>query len=255
MSVLFSETSLDIAGVKVRVAFTSKDAGNLGLHVGDDPCGVLRNRSALEKTLGLKAGSFAYLNQVHGVEVARFSQAGVAELEVSEQAAQEALEKAPVADAALSCDGRPLAVMVADCIPLVLVGSGSSSVPILAVAHAGRKGLLNGVIEQTVAKMRAEGAEEIRIWCGPSICGSCYEVPEEMRRESEELAPGIASETSWGTPALDLPAYARKLAEGLQGVVAVDTSLATCTYEDQSVFSHRRAEPGRIAGLVWIEES
>lgn len=253
MSALYSETVVDLAGSRVHVAFTSKEVGNLGLHVGDDPCGVLHNRLNLEQSLGLEPGSFAYLNQVHGVEVAEPVRAGIHQPEISADSAEKELAEAPVADGAVSPDGRPLAIMVADCIPMVLVGRRESA-PVLAVAHAGRRGLLDGVIQETVAQMRREGAEDIRIWLGPSICGSCYEVPQEMRAESEELAPGIGSETSWGTPALDLPGYAAKLAEQLPGVVSVDRSLATCTFENDQVFSHRRGEPGRIAGLVWIEE-
>lgn len=254
LSSLFSQTSLEVGEQRVRVAFTSVAAGNLGLHVGDDPCGVLKNRRALEAQLGLQAGAFAYLNQVHGVAVAETHQGEAQAGEISEAYARQLLASAPVADGAVSCDGRPLAVMVADCIPLVLVGQGAQGQPILAVAHAGRRGLLDGVIQETLGRMRQAGAEQIRIWLGPSICGACYEVPEQMQAESEALLPGISSQTSWGTPGLDLPAAAEALALSQAGVVAVDRSLAACTLEEEAVFSHRRGDAGRIAGLVWIEE-
>lgn len=253
MSSLFSQTQLRIGNRTVHVAFTSVEAGNLGLHVGDDFCGVLNNRQNLEAEVGLPAGSFAYLNQVHGVEVAEPTLDGIHVPEVSTESGKAELASAPVADAAVSTDGRPLAIMVADCIPLVLVGENSQG-PVLAVAHAGRRGLLDGVIQEAVSRMRAKGAQEIRIWLGPSICGHCYEVPQSMQEESEAIAPGISSTSSWGTPALDLPARAETIARGLPGVVSVDRSLAVCTLENKEVFSHRRGDAGRIAGLVWIED-
>ena len=234
----------------MHIAFTSIKAGNLGLHVGNDACGVLKNRAALEAELGIQVGSFAYLNQVHGVAVAEPTQAGIYAPEISEASARAELAAAPVADAAVATDGRPLAIMVADCIPVVLVGEKGLQ-PVIAVAHAGRRGLLDGVIQKTVAHMQDKGAENIRVWLGPSICGSCYEVPLEMQVESERLVPGISSITSWGTPALDLPAVAETLCHSLPGVIAVDCSLATCTLENKAVFSHRRGDAGRIAGLVW----
>ena len=76
--------------------------------------------------------------------------------------------------------------MVADCIPVVLVGQCQDGGLVLAVAHAGRKGLLDGVLQRTVAAMHEAGAENICAWLGPSICGSCYEVPEQMRTASAE---------------------------------------------------------------------
>lgn len=256
---------------RVRVGFTSREAGNLGLHVDDELGGgmdasmvrTLNHRAALEEALG--AGPFFYLNQVHGVEVARpedydpASYAPGAPAERTVERARAIAKLAPVADAAVSVEGRPLAIMVADCIPVVLVGSveGEKTVPVLAVAHAGRRGLLDGVLQTTVARMRELGAARITAWLGPSICGACYEVPEAMRAESTELIPQVHSVTGANTPGLDLPAGARAVLEAAG--VEVSTECARCTYEEPSVYSHRgftnRGEkPGRIAGLVWVEK-
>ena len=142
---------------------------------------------------------------------------------------------------------------------MVLVGERVANwQPILAVAHAGRRGLLDGVLQQTVARMRQLGAEKITAWLGPSICGSCYEVPEAMRTESTELIPQVHSVTSQQTPGLDLPAGARAVLE--EAGVQVNMDCAQCTFEEPAVYSHRgftnRGEkPGRIAGLVWIEKA
>ena len=256
---------------RVRVGFTSREAGNLGLHVDDELGGgmdasmvrTLNHRAALEEALG--AGPFFYLNQVHGVEVARpedydpASYAPGAPAERTVERARAIAKLAPVADAAVSVEGRPLAIMVADCIPVVLAGSveGEKTVPVLAVAHAGRRGLLDGVLQTTVARMRELGAAHITAWLGPSICGACYEVPEAMRAESTELIPQVHSVTGANTPGLDLPAGARAVLEAAG--VEVSTECARCTYEESSVYSHRgftnRGEkPGRIAGLVWVEK-
>ena len=105
------------------------------------------------------------------------------------------------------------------------------------MAHAGRRGLLDGVLQQTVQRMRQLGAEKITAWLGPSICGSCYEVPEQMASESESSMPGIRTRTSWGTPSLDLPAAAAASLSALGVRVVTDPR---CTLEDQALFSYRR---------------
>ncbi|ABK02968.1 protein of unknown function DUF152 [Arthrobacter sp. FB24] len=224
----------------VWVAFTDAGAGNLALHVGDDPAEVLRRRGFLEAEAGLPAGSFQYMNQVHGNAVAYIG-----------DAADSSAPGGPTADGMVS-SGRPLAVMVADCVPVVLAGSAPGGKPILAVAHAGRPGVASGVIPATVARMRAEGAKDIHAWIGPSICGSCYEVPEGMRADVAAAVPATWSTTSWGTPGLDLPAGARSQLEA-QGVT-VDYS-GPCTLENEELFSYRgNPDTGRFAGLVWISE-
>lgn len=214
------------------VAFTDAGAGNLALHVGDDSAGVLRRREVLEEEAGLETGHFQYMNQVHGNNVADIGES----------------TDGPTADAMVSL-GRPLAVMVADCVPVVMVGEARGKVPVLAVAHAGRPGVASGVVPATVARMRAAGATEIRAWIGPSICGACYEVPEDLRADVAAAVPAAWSTTSWGTPGLDLPAGARSqlTAEG----IAVEYS-GPCTLENEGLFSYRRnAQTGRFAGLVW----
>lgn len=217
------------------VAFTDARAGNLALHVGDDPAEVRRRRELLEAKVGLAAGSFQYMNQVHGNAVAYIGDAA----------------GGPTADAMVS-SGRPLAVMVADCVPVVLAGATSGGQPVLGVAHAGRPGVASGVIPATLARMRAEGAEDIRAWIGPSICGSCYEVPEGMRADVAAAVPAAWATTSWGTPGLDLPAGARSQLEA--NGVTVEYS-GPCTLENEDLFSYRRnPDTGRFAGLVWTNE-
>lgn len=253
---LYSSTSVDFTVETVHIAFTGKAAGNLGLHVGDNPLSVLRNRINLEEELGLTAGSFAYINQVHGIAIARFAASNRRNTAISHEAAKQELGSAPTADAAISVTGRPLAVLVADCLPIVFLATRNDSErPISAVAHAGRQGLLDGVIEEVLNQLEFEGATEIRAWIGPSICGQCYEVPAELQEASEQIVSGISSTTSWGTPALDLPGAAHKklLAHPLVQQVCMENW--ACTLETDTVFSHRRRDMGRIAGLIWRQKN
>lgn len=220
----------------VSVAFTDAGAGNLALHVGDDPENVMERRASLETAAGLGGRHFQFMDQVHGNSVEFIDILGVG----------------PTADAMVS-DGQPLAVMVADCVPVVLLGEGlAPGRPLLAVAHAGRPGVASRVVPATVAEMRRRRASGIRAWIGPSVCGACYEVPGDMREAVAAIEPATWSETSWGTPGLDLPAGVRAQ------LAALDVELAYsggCTLENDSLFSYRRnAQTGRFAGLVWTHD-
>lgn len=216
----------------VHVAFTSVQAGNLATHVGD-PQEAHLNRDRLARTIG---GAPRFLHQVHSAEVI---DAAVAAEE-------------PTGDAWVSDRGTALAIMVADCLPVLFTAAGESG-PITAAAHAGRPGLLAGVLENTVAAMTQRGGQAITAWIGPGACGACYEIPEQMVEAIAADRPAIRSRTSWGTAGLDLRAEARSVLEG-SGVAVID--VPGCTMEDPQLFSHRRsqqsrARPGRIAGVVW----
>src|SRR3954454_17675218 len=101
----------------VSAAFTDVQAGNLALHVGDDPAAVLDRRVRLEQSIGVGPRSLRFMNQVHGNTVA----------------VMDAAAPAPEADAMVS-RGLPLAVMVADCIPVLLAGESDAG-PVLAAVH------------------------------------------------------------------------------------------------------------------------
>lgn len=213
------------------MAFTDTRAGNLALHVGDDGPSVLQRRDELDTAAGIAPRSFRYMNQVHGNRVALMGSAA----------------ESPTADAMVS-RSQPLAVMVADCIPLVLVAESDSG-PLLGVVHAGRPGLASGIIPAAMEQLRAAGAKNIRAWLGPSICGACYEVPAALRDEVAAIVPAAWATTTWGTPALDLPAGA---ASQLEAAGAVIEYRGPCTLETDSLYSYRRdRRSGRFAGLVW----
>ena len=193
----------------------------MGFHVGDDSAAVTSNRALL--------GEVQFMNQVHGNKVVVIDQVLVAD---------------PTCDALVTTNKDiSLAVMVADCIPLLLV----SKIAVAAV-HVGRAGLMNQVALKAIQSMKSLGATEIHAILGPSICGSCYEVPLEMQQEVIAIHPQALSTTNIGTPALDLPAglIAELIVEG----VSYEASMI-CTMEDPLYFSHRRDNPtGRFAGIV-----
>ena len=193
----------------------------MGFHVGDDPAAVTSNRALL--------GEVQFMNQLHGNKVVVIDQVLVAD---------------PTCDALVTTNKDiSLAVMVADCIPLLLV----SKIAVAAV-HVGRAGLMNQVALKAIQSMKSLGATEIHAILGPSICGSCYEVPLEMQQEVIAIHPQALSTTNIGTPALDLPAglIAELIVEG----VSYEASMI-CTMEDPLYFSHRRDNPtGRFAGIV-----
>ncbi|WP_285655030.1 peptidoglycan editing factor PgeF [Actinomycetospora sp. NBRC 106375] len=213
------------------------DSFNLGDHVGDDPAAVAANRRRLGDGIGLGPDRVAWMHQVHGTDVAVVSSAG---------------GETPTADAMVTDQPRlALAVVVADCVPVLLADPTAG---VVAAAHAGRRGAADGVLDRTLAAMAELGAEpgHVEVLLGPAVCGECYEVPAAMRDEVEAALPGSAATTRVGTPGLDLRAGLRqRLAE--LGVTRVDTD-ARCTFEDDQLFSHRRAQPtGRFAAVTWWE--
>lgn len=198
---------------------------NFGLHVGDDEGAVLQNRRILEEELG----PVQFMNQVHGNCVAII---------------ESVTDEYPTADALVTgIPGVTLAVQVADCIPLLLHSTHS-----IAAVHVGRKGLVNGVTSKTIEIMSSMGATDISAIIGPSICGSCYEVSQEIYEEVVALHPAAASETASLNPALDLPAALREVLKE-KGVAIVDEF--RCTVEDSELFSYRRdGITGRQIGII-----
>ncbi|NLS10252.1 laccase domain-containing protein [Nesterenkonia sp. MY13] len=219
-----------------RLGFTSAETGNLSLNLGEAGS-AQDHRNRLAEYLGHT--ELKFLSQVHSADVLDASGVPVTE--------------SPTADAWISPDGsHPLAIMVADCLPVLFYAETAQHSPLTAAAHAGRPGLLAGVLENTVEQLREYGGESITAWIGPAACGDCYEVPEDMHAELTADRPALASTTSWGTPALNLRAEARAVLE-TAGADVVDIS--GCTIEDPTLFSHRASQQqgrpeGRLAGVI-----
>ncbi|WP_330350078.1 peptidoglycan editing factor PgeF [Streptomyces sp. NBC_00582] len=212
---------------------------NLGGAVGDDSAAVLTNRELAAKSLGLDPGDVVWMNQVHGADVA------VVDGPWGD-------EPVPRVDAIVTARrGLALAVLTADCTPVLLADPVAG---VAAAAHAGRPGMVAGVVPAAVRAMVELGAEPSRIVVrtGPAVCGRCYEVPEEMRAEVAGVEPAAYAETSWGTPAVDVTAGVHAQLDRL-GVRDREQS-PVCTRESQDHFSYRRdRSTGRLAGYVWLD--
>jgi len=240
-------------GVGVIAAFSTRLGGvssagfaslNLGDHVGDRPEAVAENRARVAIALGRPV---QYLKQVHGVAVAMVASAGPA------------LE----ADAAWTAQpGLALAVLVADCLPVLLVArSPSGQAEAVAAAHAGWRGLAGGVLEHSVAALRARApAAQVQAWLGPCIGPDAFEVGEDVLRgfgrEPGAAGPGFRYlPRAEGSPRwrADLHALARqRLARLGVEVLGAETS---CTVSAPSrFFSFRRdgAGSGRFGAFIGL---
>ena len=232
-----------LAGARVHLTevdpSTSALAGNVGLHVGDDPVLVRARREAMARRLGR---DIVWMNQTHSTRVETIVHADRVPMLASARTALARPapgEWGPVEADGVVIDARgwrrapALAVQTADCLPVVLSAARGE---VVAAVHAGRRGLLGGILTAAVEQIRSLTDEPILALIGPAICGRCYEVPEHMVSESEAAMPGIRARTSWGTPSLDLPAAASiQLRE--QGVRVLTDS--RCTLEDSDLFSYR----------------
>jgi YfiH family protein len=238
--------SLGSLGGGVRYAFTSRasgfsappfDALNLSLDVGDDPGLVARNRTQVLQRLGV--ADAVWLHAQHGATVVPV---------VGAQAGSASSASSPDADAMLTtATGLALASLSADCVLVVLADAVAG---VVGTAHCGRPGLVAGVIEATVAALREQGATDIAGALGPSICGSCYEVPQAMADDVCAVVPQAAALSRIGTPALDIGAGVAAQLAALG--VDVRRRVGGCTREDPALFSYRRDHrTGRQAALIW----
>ena len=242
----------------VGVAFTNRlggvSAGELGtLNLGrtdlDEVESVRANMSRVTRELGV--GTVLALNQVHGTQVLVADDDYLRDWRCDSWLgdAVAGQPRLAVADAVVTtAPGLMLAVRVADCLPVVFADPRRR---VIGAAHAGRVGLLAGVLNKTLAAMRRLGASDVEAWVGPHICGQCYEVPATMADQIGVSRQHARSVTSWGTPALDLGAACEAELSEL-GVVVHRRD--PCTVEDENLFSHRRQgdHSGRQCGLVWL---
>ncbi|KAF1719740.1 peptidoglycan editing factor PgeF [Pseudoxanthomonas wuyuanensis] len=223
------------------------DSFNLGARCGDDPQTAARNRTALEQHFALPSSPH-WLQQVHGTGVLRFDAAAPTPAPTP---AGEGAE--PVADASVtSTPGVVLAILTADCLPVVFAAEDGSAV---GAAHAGWRGLAGGVLENTVAAMDV-APERIVAWLGPAAGPQAYEVGEDMFDafvSRDARAASAFTATRPGHWNADLYGLARqRLAEA--GVTRVSGG-GLCTISDpQRFYSYRRdARTGRMATVVWMQ--
>lgn len=232
---------------RVRRIVTSRSGGvsaapyesfNLGTHVGDDPAAVAANRKRLAGAAELTPDHVVWMEQIHGVTVTAVDGPRTEPVEASD-------------GLVTATPGIAVAVLVADCVPVLLADPVAG---VVAAVHAGRVGAAAGVLPRAVERFVALGGDPARsdALLGPAVCGACYEIPADMQAAVESRLPGSAVRTRRGTPGLDLRAGLSRQLAGL-GVASVVTD-PRCTAEDRELFSHRRdGTTGRQAALAWIE--
>ncbi len=207
---------------------------NLGSHVGDNPLVVNRNRMLLEPLLPSEP---VWLNQTHGIKVA---DAGHASCQTE-------------ADACVTTHrGAVCVVMTADCLPILLCDDKGT---VVGAAHAGWRGLCDGVIEATVMEMKVPAAT-LMAWLGPAIGQAAFEVGEEVR--AAFMAKDAQAEAAFvpGAPGkwmADIYQLARLRLQGVgvQRIYGGDL----CTYSDaERFYSYRRdGVTGRMGSLIWLD--
>ncbi|WP_103311060.1 MULTISPECIES: peptidoglycan editing factor PgeF [unclassified Pseudomonas] len=230
------------APARVKACVTTREGGvslapfdslNLGDHVGDDPTAVAENRRRLTDQFVITP---AWLQQVHGIAVVEADPTQVATADASWTATP----------------GIACTAMTADCLPVLFCNRAGTRV---AAAHAGWRGLANGVLEATLDSL-AVPANEILAWLGPAIGPQAFEVGPEVREafiaQLPEAVKAFAASPNAGKFLADIYQLAR-LRLAARGVTAVYGG-GLCTVNDPRFFSYRRnPRTGRFASLIWIE--
>jgi YfiH family protein len=211
---------------------------NLATHVGDAARAVEENRARLSQALTLPDPP-CWLEQVHGNHVVCVDTRPAVP---------------PQADASwTSVPGRVCAILTADCVPVLMCNRNGT---VVAAAHAGWRGLANGVLEHTVAALPVQ-ADSLLAWVGPAISAPAYEVDAQVR--DALLMRGVCADhfapTRRGHWLADLNGAARTLLGNVGVTNIVSSNLCTAS-DPQAFFSYRRdGETGRQATLIWLSAS
>lgn len=241
---------------------------NLGAHCGDDPAAVRSNRERLARSIGAMP---VWLDQVHGTDVHEIvAGASIGDASAgtsSADACPDAVADAPVADAPVAdapradasvtnVPGVVLAVLTADCLPVLLADTRARAV---AVAHAGWRGLAAGVVERSVDALREQAGRDAELiaWLGPAIGPRAFEVGDDVVHafcdQDRAAAAAFVRGPREGKWLADLYRLARiRLAR--VGVSRVSGGEHCTVHERERFYSHRRDRvSGRMASLIWLD--
>lgn len=222
------------------------DSLNLATHVNDNPYDVKKNRALLKESYALP-NEPSWLEQVHSNDV----------VHLTPQNFQQVFK----ADAAYTTDSNIVCcVMTADCLPVLFTNKQATWV---AAAHAGWKGIANGILKKVLSIYLKEvgGAlDDIQVWIGPAISGNVYQVGQEVKgafvQQDSVLEKAFTANDAdhyW----LD-SSYAAQLQLIESGITQQQISTEEfCTYEDSERFySYRRdgVDTGRMASMIWINK-
>jgi len=216
------------------------DSLNLAQHVDDNKEAVRANRAILKRLAGY-GGEPAWLEQVHGNTVINAAQA-------------EAIVKADASFTTMT--NTTCVVMTADCLPVLFCDKQGKGV---AAAHAGWRGLAEGVLESTLKRLCSElacSSSDVMAWMGPAIGPTAFEVGNEVREAfiSQHDVASVFSETRPQHWLMDIYAVARERLKAA-GVNEISGG-QFCTYSDEEhFFSYRRdGQCGRMASLIWLQD-
>lgn len=242
-----------------RVYFSTRHGGvsripyaslNLGFHVEDLPERVQENRKLLAAIFDLDPGRFTSPVQRHTAEACWVDDETLVGTGSAPLSSFEAPNPLDPCDALLTTMSHsPLLLHFADCVPVVVTAKASGK-PVISVIHAGREGLLKGIITSAMEKFPPETVPaSIRAAVGPCIGPCCYEVDEKTAGMFRERFGEEAEDQGY----LDLRHAARQ--ELIKGGVEEDNihALDICTSCDDHFFSYRReGVTGRHAAIAWI---
>jgi YfiH family protein len=212
------------------------DTFNLGLHVGDDPVRVNRNRQLLSQ---LMPSEPVWLEQVHGTVVA---DADAAACRV-------------VADASIARKrGSVCVVMTADCLPVLLCDEDGT---VVGAAHAGWRGLCDGVIEATVKAMDV-APHKLMAWLGSTIGPHAFEVGEDVRAafmaHDAKAAEAFVPHGAEGKYHADICMLARRRLNAL-GITRIYGGTHCTFHQKDKFFSYRRdGVTGRMGTFIWLAD-
>lgn len=208
---------------------TGRAAGSFGTQSDEPVSEVMARWSALRVSLGGASVRLATATQVHGGNVVRH------------RSGWEGWLRGNAADGHLSAErGTAMAVSVADCVPVFIAHASGA----LAVLHSGWRGTVARITEVAVEQFRSLGLrpQDLRLHCGPAICGRCYEVSAEVFAQLTGRDPGKPS-------AVDLRAIIAEHARAL-GVRAITISASCTRCDNDRFFSHRAGDAGRQVGVA-----
>ena len=209
------------------------ESSNLSLDVGDNPKNVKNNRKSLVDQLNLPYNPI-FMKQIHSSSVRKVTKPS----------------DNIVGDSCYTdIKGLPLAVLSADCLPLLLTNSKGTKV---GVIHAGWRGLSSGIIEKFIKKFSTD-PKDVIVWIGPSISPENYIVREDVFNKLTNISTNCFAKTKIeGQWYLDLKCMAKFILKNL-GVKNIFLE-NICTYENSNLYySYRRSNhTGRIASLIWI---
>lgn len=226
-----------------RAPFDQFNLGNRYGDQGDDPGKVEKNRELLTQAFSLPNKPH-WLRQVHGVDVLRFDEAPVITGDFNRDE--------PIADASVTAQKNiVLSVLTADCLPALFCNEDGTEV---AAAHAGWRGLVSGVLENTVHAMHSK-PENVMAWLGPAAGPGAYEIGTEVRDAFVQHDPHADAafvstrENHWK---VDLYQLARMRLQGI-GITRIYGGDHCTISEQKQFFSHRRDKvTGRMASIIWM---